>query len=140
MHLRDTFKEGGGYGLPSSLCVSITNRHKFLHTNFASWLWSKSNGTGSSGHNLLCLTAQAWKLFSAQYVLQKVLLGITPFAASPNCSSDVREPNQEEVGSVLSAATVLVLSYNACSRSLVFLFPLFNDKDNFFLLVSGGSH
>ena len=59
--------------------------------------WSKSNGTGSSGHNLIRSTAQAWKLFSAQHVLQRVLLGITPFAALPNCSSNVRELNREEV-------------------------------------------
>ena len=36
MHLRDTLRKqlAGRYGLPSSLCVFITNRHKFLHTNF----------------------------------------------------------------------------------------------------------
>ena len=99
-----------------------------MHTNFTLWLWSKSNGMGSSRHILLRSTSQARKLFSAQCVLQRVLLGIAPLAETPNCSG---KPNQEEVGNVLSK--VLVHSCN------LFLFPLFNDKDNIFLSVTGGS-
>ena len=48
---------------------------------------------GSSGHIPLRSTAQARKLFSAQCVLEKVLLGTTPLATVPDCSSDVGGPN-----------------------------------------------
>ena len=59
--------------------------------------------------------------------LMRILLGTTPLAATPNCSSDVGEPNQEEVGSVLSI--ILVLS---CNTHAFFLFLCSMIKITFF--------
>ena len=56
-------------------------RQSHLQTSAASWLFSRSGGTKSSGLAAERLRAQELKFLIAHRVLVSILAGITPFAA-----------------------------------------------------------